>query len=98
MRLDDDDIAVVIAAHSLRLALVGLHHLPAQQESAVRRKLLHARGHVHNIQIVIRIHRHAARLVQLPHPGAARADDLHRLEQFALNGMEALRRAAHSRL
>ena len=38
-------------------------------------------GHVHHVKVVLRVHGHRARLVELAHAHAAGADDLHALER-----------------
>jgi hypothetical protein len=86
MRFHQDDVPGLVAAHALGFAFFDLRHLPLQQVFSVRRKFLHAPGHIDDVKIVLASSGDRARLVQLPHPGAARADDFDAAEKFAFDG------------
>src|ERR1051325_1092589 len=86
MRFEHDDVALAVAAHAFGFAQIGLWHLPGKQKRAHWREFLHPASHVHRIQVVLLIHRHRTRLVQLTESNAPRADDLDPAKELALEG------------
>ena len=82
---DHDDVSIVVPAHALGFAEVGLGHLHRSQELAVRRELLHTPGHIDHVEIVRCIDGEGSGFVELTNPGATRADDPNGAEQRALN-------------
>src|SRR5262245_45097207 len=84
MWFDHHDMARAVTAHAFRFALVRLWHLPGHEIHAIRRKLLHAAGHIDDVKVIQSIERQRARLVELSERRPARADDLDRAEELAL--------------
>ena len=83
---EDEDVAVLVAAHALGFAEVRLGHLPGKEKGAVRGKLLHPPGHVHHVEVVLEVHGDGARFVQFADADAASADDLDAAEDGAVEG------------
>jgi hypothetical protein len=71
MGFEDDDIAEVIAVHTFGFAEISGGHLPIGEVVAVRRKFLHAAGHVDDVEIVVVIEGEGARFIELAEAGAA---------------------------
>ena len=86
MRLDNDNIALAVAAQAFGFAQVGLRHLPGEQEHAVGGEFLHPARHIHNVEIVLQVHRHRARLVELTQADTSGANDLRAAEKPARDG------------
>ena len=89
MRLDDDDVSLVIERHALGPAALDLRHLPLQQIVAVRIEFLDAPGHVAHVNIVVPIDRHRAWLDEPARPIAPAADHAHLGENGAANSVAA---------
>jgi hypothetical protein len=84
VRLDDDDVSLVVEAHALGFAQVDLRQLPLEQETPVGTELLDAARDVGDVEVVVAVAGEGARLVELARRDPARTDDLHRREQLRI--------------
>src|SRR5438270_9640434 len=86
MRFEHNDIAIVVEAHSFRLAQIGLRHLPRKQKFSVPRKFLHPPGHIDHVKIIASIHRQRPRLIELSRARSAPPYNLDSAKKLALLG------------
>ena len=84
VRLDDHDVAVLVDAHAFRVPESGLRHLPEQNELSAWIELLHARRHIHGVEIVVAIDHDSARLGEPADANTFAANDLDAAEKAAL--------------
>src|SRR5437660_12860497 len=86
MRLEDHHIPVVVDAHPVELAQIGLWHLPRDQKFSLRRKFLYSAGHIDHIKIVAPVHSNGSWLMEFARSGSAMPNNFDAPKQPALLG------------
>src|SRR5688572_28070269 len=84
VRFDYDNVSVAIPSHSFGFAQRRLPHLPRQEKCSVRREFLDPARHIHRINVVLKITRERAWLVEFADADATRTDDNGLLKKPAL--------------